>query len=78
METCIASVQTVAMGQSDAQLGELVATKEVLSWLENLVHVGSSKGMVLSCEKLLPRLRVKVEEAEAFAKNAVETSISSV
>ena len=34
--------------------------------------------MVLSCEKLLPRLRVKVEEAEAFAKNAVETNIALV
>ena len=78
VKACIASVQTEAMGQSDAQSGELVATKEVLSWLENLFHVASSKGMVLSCEKVLPLLRSKMEEAEAFAENAVETSIASV
>ena len=49
VETCIASVQTDAMGQSDAHMGELAAAKEVLSWLENILHVGSLKGIHLLC-----------------------------
>ena len=37
--------------------------------------------MLISCEKILPLLRAKkekMEEAEAFAKNAVETNIALV
>ena len=78
MEPCIASVQTEAMDESDAQLGELVATKEVLSWLENLIQYSASNGKALIGEKLLPMFRSKLDEAEAFAKKAAETNIASV
>ena len=66
------------MGQPDAQMGELAAVKNVLTWLDNFLQVGSLKGAHISCEKFWPRFRFKVEEAEAIAKNAVETSIASV